>query len=145
MSKIQVIYGSETGNAQEFAEEIADHFKVEAIEGDEMNVSDLPEVENLIVVCSTGGAGELPANIEKFYQDLGDLKPDLSNVNLAVFGLGSSVYDDFNVGCKLVQKRLIELGAKPLDFSVSNLGDDEDADGYRTKAEPWFAQLKSKI
>ncbi|KAL0248276.1 hypothetical protein GEMRC1_003512 [Eukaryota sp. GEM-RC1] len=145
MAKIQVIYGSDTGNSEEFATEIADHFGVEAVEGDAVEVSELPEAETLIIVTSTSGDGEFPGNFEEFYTKLEEEKPDLSNTKFAVFGLGSTSYDEFCAAAKKVEELLPKFGASKIDISVSNYGDDEDADGFKTKAEPWFEQLKQKL
>ncbi|KAL0207049.1 hypothetical protein P9112_012760 [Eukaryota sp. TZLM1-RC] len=143
--KLAIIYGSETGNSEEFAEEIADHYGVEATEGNEFDIAKLPEVQNIIVVVGTAGDGEYPSNFDEFAESLEEEKPDLSKSKFAVFGLGSTSYDAFCEAAKKIQKVLKDLGASPLAVKSDNFGDDEDDDGYKTKGEPWFEELKTVL
>lgn len=113
-----ILYGSQTGCAQEVAERIAWEgkrlcFRVRLAGMDEYNVLNLPS-EKLVVVCaSTTGQGDAPDNMRSFWSFLlrRSLGADsLSGTNFAVFGLGDSGYAKYNAVAKRLDKRLEMLG-----------------------------------
>ncbi|RAH56800.1 hypothetical protein BO85DRAFT_373724 [Aspergillus piperis CBS 112811] len=117
-----VLYGSETGNSQEVAEELGAlaerlHFRTHV---GEMNVY-RPEVLKshtlVIFVVATTGQGDFPANARSFWRSLllkrlpGDF---LDGVRFASFGLGDSSYPKFNWAARKLHKRLLQLGANEI-------------------------------
>lgn len=113
--KIHVLFGTETGNAEMVAEDIVDALAAEHdIEAHDMSkvAADSLDREALyLVVCSTYGDGELPNSAQPFYNALGELRPDLSGLRFATFGLGDSFYGTYNNGSQIIAERLLELGA----------------------------------
>ncbi|KAI8638479.1 hypothetical protein BD408DRAFT_422998 [Parasitella parasitica] len=115
-----ILYGSETGCAQDVAENLARqarrrHFKTRAIAMDDYDKSQLVEEKLVFFVCSTTGQGMEPANMKKFWRFLlrKNLPNDvLSDLDCAVLGLGDSSYRKFNYPSKKLYKRLLQLGAK---------------------------------
>eukprot|EP00300_Choanocystis_sp_HF-7_P033146 c45440_g1_i1.p1 GENE.c45440_g1_i1~~c45440_g1_i1.p1 ORF type:complete len:601 (+),score=127.00 c45440_g1_i1:129-1805(+) len=96
----------------------------------------------VIFVASTTGQGDTPNNMKSFWRELlrKNLPPDLlSHMSVAVFGLGDSSYNLFNVVAKRLSKRLTALGAGSL--CALGLGNDQDVGGYDTELEPWLANL----
>jgi len=86
------------------------------------------------VICSTTGQGDLPDNARPFYRQLRKLPPgSLSNVHIAVLGLGDSNYDKFNNAAKMIEKTLVELGAQRFLKSVYA----DDGIGLEIAVEPW--------
>ncbi|KAF7269761.1 hypothetical protein GWI33_017217 [Rhynchophorus ferrugineus] len=148
---ISILYGSQTGNAQDLAERIwreSKRFYFQSRVGtlDDYDVAHITEANCLIIVCSTTGQGEEPDNMKKFWKFL--LRKSLPtnllrDVRVAVLGLGDSSYVKFNFAAKRLQKRLINLGAEPL--IPIGLGDDQHDLGYDAAADPWIDNLWSKL
>ncbi|XP_015765584.1 PREDICTED: NADPH-dependent diflavin oxidoreductase 1-like [Acropora digitifera] len=134
--RISVLFGSQTGTAQEVAERIGREAKrrflsVTVMALDDYNVTKLIEEEVVIFVCSTTGQGDEPDNMKKFWRFI--LRRNLPSNSLcgvcfAVLGLGDSSYPKFNFIAKKLYKRLIQLGGTSL-LSLG-LADDQHDLGY---------------
>lgn len=114
--KITIFYGTETGNSQFLAEDMADTLSAEhetsAINMDDGSIELLLQSELLLIFTSTYGDGELPASAKSFHSALNNKKPDLSGVKYAVFGLGDMTYaETFGKGAELLDTLLATLGA----------------------------------
>lgn len=144
-----VLYGSQTGNAQDVAERIGRearrrHFRPRVMPCDAYmpQVSQFPSEPAIIFVTSTTGQGEHPDNMKTLWKFL--LRKNLPSNSLAtvataVFGLGDSGYPKYNVVSKKLYRRLESLGARmvlPL-----GQGDDQHRSGYEAALDPWLAQL----
>lgn len=73
--KISVLYGSQTGNAQDLAEQIWRESKrfyfqssIKAL--DDYNAADIDQEQCAIFVCSTTGQGDEPDNMKSFWRFL---------------------------------------------------------------------------
>jgi len=144
-----ILYGSETGNAQDVAEYIAReslrrHWRPRLLAADAYlpTVTNLPDERAVIFVVSTTGQGDPPRNFSQLWKFLRRkaLGPNsLSNTVTAVFGLGDSGYLKFNIVAKLLHRRLEALGA----FHVVplGLGDDQHRSGYDAALDPWMEAL----
>ena len=142
-----ILYGSQTGCAQEVAERIGwegrrRHFNVRVAGMDEYDVLGLP-CEPLVVLCaSTTGQGDAPDNMRAFWAFLlrRSLGADsLSGTTFAVFGLGDSGYAKYNAVAKRLDRRLEMLGAARL--VPLGLGDDQARAGYDQALDPWLSAL----
>ena len=148
-----VLYGSETGNARDVAERIAreaarggdDAGSVHCLSMDRFEVTQLPTAPLVVCVCSTTGQGDPPANMRDFWRFLlrKSLPADsLNAVRFAVFGLGDSHYQKYNVAAKRLHRRLLALGARELlDLG---LGDDQHPTGYEATLDPWLERLVAR-
>ena len=70
--KLDIFFGSETGNAETLAGEISDELTNAGVENEITDLSDytvdqLSSVENALIVISTWGEGEPPPMVEEFY------------------------------------------------------------------------------
>ncbi|KAI9374946.1 hypothetical protein BJX61DRAFT_532026 [Aspergillus egyptiacus] len=129
-----VIYGTETGNAQDVAEEIGAlaerlHFTTQVSELNHVKAESLKSYTIVIFVVSTTGQGDLPANARTFWRSLllKKLPPTfLSGVDFTWFGLGDSSYPKFNWAARKLYKRLLQLGAEefPLPEGQEPIPDD---------------------
>ncbi|XP_056647644.1 NADPH-dependent diflavin oxidoreductase 1 isoform X1 [Diorhabda sublineata] len=145
--KITVLYGSQTGNAQDLAERIwresKRYYFLSSVKPlDDYNIVNLVNETCVIIVCSTTGEGDEPDNMKKFWRFLlrKNLSPNsLSNLRFAVFGLGDSSYTKYNFAAKRLYKRLLQLGANQL--LPIGLGDDQHDLGYDAEADPWIEKL----
>ncbi|KAL5284547.1 NDOR1 family protein [Megaselia abdita] len=149
--RLLILYGSETGNAKDYAEMIwrqsGDYgFIGPVLSMNDYNIQNLIQ-ENLIVfVCSTTGQGDEPENMKKFWQFLlrrNLPKTSLENLNFACLGLGDSSYEFYNYAAKRLKKRLLNLSAKEL--IPIGLCDDQHDHGPGFAAIPWIEELWNKL
>lgn len=149
--KLTILYGSETGTAQDFAESIwreskRYHFTGFVKSMNTYDVSDLIEERLVLLVCSTTGIGAEPENMKLFWKFLlrKSLPADsLSGMRFAVIGFGDSSYEKFNFVAKKLHKRLVQLGAVPL-LDVA-LCDDQHDLGPSAVYLPWLVGLWNKL
>ena len=143
MTKITVLYGTETGNSELLAMDICKAGEQSGLECvnfgmDEIDNSDFSEIENLLIVCSTWGDGEQPDNaidLWDYVEELGD--DELQNMNFAVLALGDTAFDLFCEAGKEWDRILEEKGASRIYERV-----DCDVD-YEDDAEEWIENVIS--
>lgn len=123
MSGVTILYGSETGNAQDYAHYLARKLRYYSLRPtlsslDGYNLKNLvTDTSYLVVICLTTGQGELPRNARKFMRFLlkKKLPADLLNhVRFTSFGLGDLLYPKFNYAIKKIHTRLLQLGCTEL-------------------------------
>lgn len=139
-SSVTILYGSETGNAQDFAHYLARKLRYCSLRPTVAALDDydfkklVTETRFLIVLCSTTGQGEVPRNSMKFMKFLlrRKLPSDLlSHVKFTTFGLGDSSYPKFNYAIKKIHTRLLQLGCEELSPRCeSDEMSPEGIDGY---------------
>lgn len=145
---VTILYGSETGNAQDYAHYLARKLRYNSIRPTLTSLDSYPlkklvtETKVLIVICSTTGQGELPRNAKSFMKFLlkkklpGDL---LNHIQMTTFGLGDSSYPKFNYAIKKIHTRLLQLGCSELSPRCeSDELSPEGIDGYYAE---WEAAL----
>ncbi|MBY6188760.1 FMN-binding protein MioC [Marinobacter hydrocarbonoclasticus] len=117
MAQIALIIGTTMGGAEAVADELQAQLEQN---GHQVTPTLTPNLEDLqteplwLVVTSTHGAGELPDNLHPFYDALNTQKPDLSQVRIALCGIGDSSYDTFCGALDLLDPLLRSLGAIPV-------------------------------
>jgi sulfite reductase (NADPH) flavoprotein alpha-component len=135
---LDIIFGTQTGTAESVAEEAAEKARAKGFtprlaEMDEIEMDQLAEMQNLLIVVSTYGEGEMPDNAHQFWDALSaTTAPRLEALNYGVLALGDTSYEHFCQAGKLVDTRLEQLGAKRLLERV-----DCDLD-YEDAAEAWL-------
>ncbi|MFM5465777.1 FMN-binding protein MioC [Aeromonas simiae] len=141
MAHIHIVIGSMLGAAEYVAEHVAALLEQADHRATEHNPARLDEVladpdAILLVVTSTHGAGDVPDNLQPFYQDLCAKKPDLSGRRYGVIALGDSNYDTFCAAGKALDQQLTACGASRigtrLEIDVTRYEIPEDA------AEIWI-------
>tara|TARA_B100001057_G_scaffold54543_1_gene48448 strand:- start:1161 stop:2906 length:1746 start_codon:yes stop_codon:yes gene_type:complete len=138
---MNVMYGTQTGNAEELANEaatLADSrgYLSKISELDKIDMASLSEMENAIIVVSTYGEGDMPDNADIFWQSLySSTAPRLDRLNYAVLALGDTSYDEFCQAGKLIDTRLEQLGAKKIFPRI-----DCDVD-YEVPAASWLNKV----
>lgn len=149
--KLTILYGSQTGTAQDLAEQIwreskRFHFTGTVMPMDKYEVRDLTDEKLVIFVCSTTGQGEEPDNMKTFWKFLlrRSLPPDsLNALHYAVLGLGDSSYEKFNFVSKRLNKRLQQLGANAIQ--AIGLCDDQHDLGASAVYIKWIADLWNEL
>lgn len=118
LTTLNIAYGTQTGNAESVAEELAaaaksSGFAPKVLELDDIDMEMLAGMDNLLVIISTYGEGEMPDNAGLFWQALSaNTAPRLEKMHFSVLGLGDTGYDEFCQAGKLMDMRLEQLGAK---------------------------------
>ncbi|KAI8301090.1 NADPH-dependent diflavin oxidoreductase 1 [Colletotrichum sp. SAR11_59] len=146
-----ILYGSETGNSQDIAEELGRnaqrlHFNTKVDEMNGAQLSLLLQYTLVVFVISTTGQGDMPRNSTVFWKSLlrKKLPPGcLGNVKFTTFGLGDSMYIKFNWAARKLHKRLEQLGAQ--EFYPRGEADEQDSDGADERYMPWAADLRKKL
>ncbi|RVE65475.1 hypothetical protein OJAV_G00116890 [Oryzias javanicus] len=142
-----VLYGSQTGTAQDAAQRIGRQaqrrrLQVRVMALDSYKVANLIAESLVVFVCSTTGQGDPPDNMKNFWRFLFKKSlpvGSLSRLDCAVLGLGDSSYPKFNFVAKKLQKRLLQLGANML--MPVGLGDDQHDLGPDAVIDPWLTSF----
>lgn len=119
MSTIHVLFGTESGNAELVADDIAEELTSSGYECvvssmDGVDVADIADGSLAVIITSTYGDGELPMTAIPFQRALVSRKPDLSRLRFLAFGLGDSTYDTYNNAVEALVNDLVGLGAVQL-------------------------------
>jgi sulfite reductase (NADPH) flavoprotein alpha-component len=142
---IDVLIGTQTGNAELVAEDIVAGARARGLGGraaalDDVTPEQLAAMSHVVVVTSTYGEGEMPDNAGLFWEALqSDTAPRLEGVRYSVLGLGDRGYDDFCQAAKLIDTRLEQLGATRLHERV-----DCDVD-FEEPAAQWTTAVLERL
>lgn len=168
--KLTILYGSQTGCAQDLAEQIYRESKIYHFRGpvssmDDYDVRNLINEKFVVFVCSTTGQGEEPDNMKIFWKFLlrKNLPSDsLSELHFGVIGLGDSSYAKFNFVAKRLNRRLQQLGGTEIIpigqaflylregfyfffYFILGLCDDQHDLGITATVIPWLENLWQKL
>jgi sulfite reductase alpha subunit-like flavoprotein len=143
-----ILYGSETGNSQDVAEEVGRlaerlRFDTTVLDLDSVQLRDVLKYTLVVFAISTAGQGEMPQNARSFWKMLlsGALKPGvLRRMRFTSFGLGDSSYPRYNVAHRMLCGRLTQLGAKT--FCERGEGNEQHPEGHSAGFRGWIVQLK---
>jgi len=149
---IQILYGTETGNAEMVAEDIAaeieaDH-EVTVTNLSDFDPADFDGAVFYLLVCSTYGDGELPASAQPFAERMEAKAPNLSGIHFAIFGMGDSEYaETFNFGPKRLAEMMTARGAVQIGERVAHdaSGDDMPEDLAGPWVEAVLAQADERL
>ncbi|MBU3824879.1 MAG: FMN-binding protein MioC [Candidatus Oceanisphaera merdipullorum] len=120
MKHITLLVGSTLGAAEDLAEYLAEILQENSYH---TVIHTSPQVDHILIkpnhtlllICSTHGAGDLPENIQPFYQQLLDQAPNLTGLNYLAVGLGDSSYDDFCQAIQTLDRQFKSLGANRVE------------------------------
>ena len=140
VSKISILFGTDSGNSKKLATGFATTAKRKGITVklsglDQYRLSDLQKDEHLIVIISTHGEGEPPAAAKKFYDHIHQNTFSLDKLNYGVLALGDTAYPLFCKAGEDVDDRLQTLGAKRIT-ALQKCDTDYEAD-----AKQWFENI----
>jgi len=96
-----ILFGSQSGNAEDLASKAAKQSKQlglsPTVKGmDEIQLSELPAFQRVLIYCSTWGEGEQPDNAEDLWQAASaDDAPSMQGCHFAVCALGDTSYEFF--------------------------------------------------
>lgn len=146
-----VLYGTETGNAQDVADEIGRlttrlHFATVVLDLDSVDIRDLIKHSIVIIAISTTGQGEFPQNARAFWKTLlsNRLRPGiLRRMCFSTFGLGDSSYPRYNVAHRMLFGRLLQLGAQLM--CPRGEGNEQHPEGHSADFRTWIVDLRASI
>ena len=146
--RINLLYGTETGNAEMLCEDIeasltAKH-EVTMTNLQDATQEDLTAQGVYIFVCSTYGDGDLPASAIDFGEMMEADKPDLSAMTFSIFGLGDMDYEEtYNNG----SQRLLDLltGCGATQHGPRGLYDASSGKPPEDSALPWVAARLAEL
>jgi sulfite reductase (NADPH) flavoprotein alpha-component len=136
-----IAFGSQSGNAESLAKRLAREasgrgFAARAAGLDSLQPADLIKEQNVLLITSTWGEGDMPDNAVSFWDSLNQngSSPKLDGVQYSILALGDKNYGDtFCLAGKKLDTRLAELGAKRI---VDRVDCDVDFDDL---AKKWSA------
>ena len=135
--KMSILFGSQSGNSEELAAKFAKRASDYGLDTtvhdmDGFDLSTLPGMKRVLIICSTWGEGEMPDNAEELWlQASADSAPKLPEVSFSVLALGDTSYEFYCESGKDWDVRLQEMGATRLVERV-----DCDVD-YDSAAAAW--------
>jgi NADPH-ferrihemoprotein reductase len=146
-----VLYGSQTGTAEEFSHTLAEEanqygFNAIAMDLVDYDPENLPNEKFVVFLVATYGEGEPTDNARDFYEWLKDESHDsslLENTKFAVFGLGNKQYKIYQAMSRFFDKRLEELGGTRVFKAGEGDADDnieEDFEDWKANALPVFSE-----
>lgn len=146
MAKIEVIVGTTLGSAEYVADEMMAQLTEQGHQVQVHLTPTLCEIDThalWIIVSSTHGAGDLPDNIQPFFNEITEQKPDLSQVNFALCAIGDSSYDTFCQGPEKLISAIQDCDAKAF---VDKIQIDVQLDPVpEDPALVWLAQWQQDI
>lgn len=137
---LQVVYITETGNCKMVANNLASEVKkigsrAKVDSGTKFDLSKLKKVNNMAIIVSTHGDGDIPEMGTKIYNGLQEYSGDLSHVNFAVLALGDTSYPYY---CKAGEDFESVLLSKNAKKALDLVKCDVD---FEAPSEAWIKDL----
>jgi len=138
--KVNLVFGTETGNSKKLATQLAAVAKKRGVNAkltaiDQYKINDLPKEEYLFMVISTQGEGEPPNTAKKFYDHIHSNELSLANLKYSVLALGDTSYPMYCKTGEDVDMRFHQSGATRI-VPLQKCDVDYEAD-----AQQWFEQV----
>lgn len=146
-SKLTVLYGSQTGNAKQLAENYCQAANDKGIQAQLVSLADyksrqITKERNIVLIVSTHGEGDAPDDAEIFYEYLlADTAPELKQLNFSVLALGDSSYEQFCQTGIDFDLQFEKLGGKRIYPRVDcDLDFDDDAHSWQYETLTFYTE-----
>ena len=142
---ILILFGTQTGTAEDLAEQLGDGLMVNDISHRIENMFDITlevvkSYQHIFMIVSTWGEGDPPDDAEALYEELKRASSEaLKGSNFAVFGLGDTGYEYFCQSGIDFDRMMEQAGSKRL---LARVDADIDFDDDFTK---WALAVQSHI
>ena len=135
-----VFSASNCGTSQDLAEKIGERLNISVSDLKTLNIDDLKNYKLIIFAVSTYGRGAPPRGYEDVWKKLQAFTGDLSNVEFAVYGAGSSSFEKTFLGfAKNIENKMKELGAK----EVAKLGILDEMEDVEFDFDEWIKSINN--
>ncbi len=148
MANVRIIYGSETGNTESIAEEIARILKEKghtvlcqgAADADTSNIAE--GYDMVLLGTSVWGTDsiDLQSDFESFASDFGAL--GLEGVKCAAFASGDTSFEYYCGGVDWIEEHLQEVNAKIVNEGLRIEG---DASGSKDEIAEWAEKIAQSL
>ena len=152
MSKrIPILFGTESGNAEFCAENLAEAiteagFRCAAIDMDDFEPEDIVKETLVFIVTSTHGNGDPPCNAESMLEYLQETDIDLSTLKFAVCGLGDTAFAYFAQCGKDFDAALEKCGGRRVIERVDCDDDYDDSfEAFKTRVILYLNTQKEEL
>ncbi|MFC3102674.1 assimilatory sulfite reductase (NADPH) flavoprotein subunit [Salinisphaera aquimarina] len=138
---LTILYGSQTGNAEDIAEQLKERAEAAGLSVNVYDMldykpKDLKKEQNVIVCVSTHGEGDPPDNAEELHAFIfGKKAPKLDGLRFSVLAFGDTSYEHFCQTGKDFDTQLEKLGGERVADRVDLDVDFDDA------AEAWIEDV----
>ncbi|UOQ49661.1 flavodoxin [Gracilibacillus caseinilyticus] len=148
MPKVILLFCSMSGNTEEMAEIIESNITNHGldvhkfqIDMDDMMATDLLDYDAILFGTYTWGDGDIPYEVEDFYDDMEEI--DLTGKVVALFGSCDSMYPNYGGAIETFSERFKERGASNVLYhlKVDLTPDQDDVKRCRKFAEEFVEQL----
>ncbi len=142
---LTILYGSQTGNAEDVAEQLAERANADGLTANAVDMldykpRDLKKEKNVVVLVSTHGEGDPPDNAEELHEFVhGKKAPKLEGMNFSVLAFGDTSYEQFCQTGRDFDAQLEKLGATRVVDRV-----DLDVD-FDDTVESWIDDVIAKF
>lgn len=152
MSKILLLYASTTGNTELITEAIAEQLifhqhevQIKSFDFDPIDVEEVLHYDAVLIGTHTWDDGELPYEVEDFYDDLEDI--NITGRIFGVFGSADSFYNTYGGAIDLIADHAQSLGAEvlPNRLKIELEPDNEDIILCQQFADIVCVRLKSNM
>eukprot|EP01063_Lacrimia_lanifica_P003889 TRINITY_DN12154_c0_g1_i1.p1 TRINITY_DN12154_c0_g1~~TRINITY_DN12154_c0_g1_i1.p1 ORF type:complete len:602 (+),score=188.04 TRINITY_DN12154_c0_g1_i1:72-1877(+) len=150
VARLPVLYGSQTGTAEDVAWVVARRLVALGFDGvgvgsiDSYGMDRLRQARHVVFVVSTTGQGDPPDNMTAVWQQLRMRKCEpLCGLHFSVLGLGDSSYEKYNYIGKMLHNRLSQLGG--VAHLDKGMCDDQDVNGLDDALEPWMERMAAAL
>ena len=142
-NEINILWASMSGTAENVAKNFETKatvmgFDTNLLELNEVSMKDLENMQNVAIITSTTGVGDLPSNGDDFWLDLENSDKNFSKLNYSVCALGDRSHEIFCGAGNKVNKKLAELGA-------NQIVEIQECDGSDEGSDEWGNKLLEKI
>ena len=144
--KLDILYATQTGNAEEVAKNLSSMaitkgFSVNINEMNYYTIDQFRKLENVAIVTSTYGEGEVPEMGIEFWSELKASKIKISGLKYGLIALGDRSHEIFCGAGRAISKKLDELDCKKI---IKNLECDGDTEGTQEWSVKFLDILKTK-
>ena len=143
---LDIIYATQTGNAETVAKELQSlakdrGFLVSLNEMNYHNIDTFKQLRNIAIITSTYGDGEVPEMGIDFWNELKDYNIKISSLHYGLIALGDRSHEIFCGAGRAISKKLEELDCKKI---IENLECDGDTKGTYEWSVKFLDLLKNK-